>query len=68
MVNDACRDADGEMVTRADMTFVGAKIGISLGDDSNYTVTAASRSTPAVMGNEKDYISLGISGSAGAFS
>ena len=68
MDNDAFRVADGEMVTRADMTFGGAKIGISLGDDTNYTVTAASGSTPAVMGNEKDYISLGISGTAGAFS
>jgi hypothetical protein len=68
MDNDSLRDADSEMVTRADMTFGGAKIGISLGDDSNYTVTAASGSTPAVVGNEKDYISLGISGSAGAFS
>ena len=31
MDNDAFRVADGEMVTRADMTFGGAKIGISLG-------------------------------------
>ena len=36
MDNDAFRVADGEMVTRADMTFGGAKIGISLGDD-HYT-------------------------------
>ena len=68
MENDAFRVADGEMVTRADMTFGGAKIGISLGDDTNYTVTAASATTPAVKGTEKDYISLGITGSAGAFS
>ena len=51
MDNDSFLDADGKMVTRADMTFGGAKIGISLGDDSNYTVTAASGSIPAVMGN-----------------
>ena len=56
MDNDSFRDADGEMVTRADMTFGGAKIGISLGDDTN------------ISGTEKDYISLGITGSAGAFS
>ena len=68
MENDAFRVADGEMVTRADMTFGGAKIGISLGDDTNYTVTAASATTPAVKGTAKDYISLGITGSAGAFS
>lgn len=68
MEADTFRDADGEMVTRADMTFGGAKLSVSLGDDTNYTVTAASGSTPAVMGTEKDYISLGISGSAGAFS
>ena len=37
MDNDAFRDADGEMVTRADMTFGGAKIGISLGDDTHIT-------------------------------
>ena len=61
MDNDAFRVADGEMVTRADMTFGGAKIGISLGDD-HYTHTASS------PGTEKDYISLGITGSAGAFS
>jgi hypothetical protein len=66
--NDAFRVADGEMVTRADMTFGGAKISISLGDDTNYTVTAASATTPAVKGTAKDYISLGITGSAGAFS
>ena len=59
MDNDAFRDADGEMVTRADMTFGGAKISVSLGDDTKLS------SNP---GNEKDYISLGISGSAGAFS
>ncbi|MDB0044762.1 porin, partial [Planktomarina temperata] len=68
MENDAFRVADGEMVTRADMTFGGAKIGISLGDDTNYTVTAASGTTPAVKGTEKDYISLGITGTAGSFS
>ena len=56
MDNDDFRVADGEMVTRADMTFGGAKIGISLGDDTN------------ISGTEKDYISLGITGSAGAFS
>ncbi len=56
MENDDFRVADGEMVTRADMTFGGAKIGISLGDDSN------------ISGTEKDYMSLGITGSAGAFS
>ena len=56
MDNDTFRAADGEMVTRADMTFGGAKIGISLGDDTN------------ISGTEKDYISLGITGSAGAFS
>ena len=56
MDNDSFRDADGEMVTRADMTFGGAKIGISLGDDTN------------ISGTEKDYISLGITGSAGSFS
>ena len=56
MDNDSFRDADGEMVTRADMTFGGAKIGISLGDDTN------------ISGTEKDYMSLGITGSAGAFS
>ena len=56
MEADAFRDADDEMVTRADMTFGGAKIGISLGDDTN------------ISGTEKDYISLGITGSAGAFS
>ena len=37
MDNDAFRVADGEMVTRADMTFGGAKIGISLGDDTQVT-------------------------------
>ena len=60
MDNDAFRVADGEMVTRADMTFGGAKIGISLGDDT----------TPLALSpvTEKDYISLGITGSAGAFS
>ena len=56
MDNDDFRVAKNEMVTRADMTFGGAKIGISLGDDTN------------ISGTEKDYISLGISGSAGAFS
>ena len=56
MDNDDFRVADGEMVTRADMTFGGAKIGISLGDDTN------------ISGTEKDYISLGITGSAGSFS
>ena len=56
MDNDDFRVADGEMVTRADMTFGGAKIGISLGDDTN------------ISGTEKDYMSLGITGSAGAFS
>ena len=56
MDNDTFRAADGEMVTRADMTFGGAKIGISLGDDTN------------ISGTEKDYISLGITGSAGSFS
>jgi outer membrane protein OmpU len=56
MDNDTFRVADGEMVTRADMTFGGAKIGISLGDDTN------------ISGNDKDYLSLGITGSAGAFS
>ena len=66
MVNDAFRVADGEMVTRADMTFGGAKIGISLGDDTN--LANPTNATPAVPGNEKDYISLGITGSAGAFS
>ena len=56
MDNDDFRVADGEMVTRADMTLGGAKIGISLGDDTN------------ISGTEKDYISLGITGSAGSFS
>ena len=56
MDNDDFRVAKNEMVTRADMTFGGAKIGISLGDDTN------------ISGTEKDYISLGITGSAGAFS
>ena len=56
MDNDNFRVAKNEMVTRADMTFGGAKIGISLGDDTN------------ISGTEKDYISLGITGSAGAFS
>jgi outer membrane protein OmpU len=56
MDNDTFRVADGEMVTRADMTFGGAKIGISLGDDTN------------ISGTDKDYLSLGITGSAGAFS
>ena len=56
MDNDAFRVADGEMVTRADMTFGGAKIGISLGDDTN------------ISGTDKDYISLGITGSAGSLS
>ena len=56
MDNDTFRAADGEMVTRADMTFGGAKIGISLGDDTN------------ISGTDKDYLSLGITGSAGAFS
>ena len=56
MDNDDFRVAKDEMVTRADMTFGGAKIGISLGDDTN------------ISGTEKDYISLGITGSAGAFS
>ena len=66
MDNDAFRAADGEMVTRADMTFGGAKIGISLGDDTN--LANPTNATPAVPGNEKDYISLGITGTAGAFS
>ena len=56
MDNDDFRVAKNEMVTRADMTFGGAKIGISLGDDTN------------ISGTEKDYISLGITGTAGAFS
>ncbi|MDB9881490.1 porin, partial [Planktomarina temperata] len=56
MDNDTFRVAKNEMVTRADMTFGGAKIGISLGDDTN------------ISGTEKDYMSLGITGSAGAFS
>ena len=56
MDNDSFRVADGEMVTRADMTFGGAKIGISLGDDTN------------ISGTDKDYISLGITGSAGSLS
>jgi len=66
MDNDAFRVADGEMVTRADMTFGGAKIGISLGDDTN--LANPTNATPAVPGNEKDYISLGITGTAGSFS
>ena len=66
MDNDTFRAADGEMVTRADMTFGGAKIGISLGDDTN--LANPTNATPAVPGNEKDYISLGITGTAGAFS
>ena len=66
MENDAFRVADGEMVTRADMTFGGAKIGISLGDDTN--LANPTNATPAVPGNEKDYISLGITGTAGSFS
>ena len=66
MDNDDFRVADGEMVTRADMTFGGAKIGISLGDDTN--LANPNNATPAVPGTEKDYISLGITGSAGSFS
>ena len=64
MDNDSFRDADGEMVTRADMTFGGAKLSVSLGDDTHINPTKAAIPAP---GNEKDYISLGISGSAGAF-
>jgi hypothetical protein len=66
MDNDAFRDADDEMVTRADITFGGAKISVSLGDDTH--LDNPTKATTPVPGNEKDYISLGISGSAGAFS
>ena len=65
MEADAFRDADDEMVTRADMTFGGAKLSVSLGDDTHINPTKAAIPAP---GNEKDYISLGISGSVGAFS
>ena len=64
--NDAFRDADDEMVTRADVTFGGAKLSVSLGDDTH--LDNPTKATIPVAGNEKDYISLGISGSAGAFS
>lgn len=56
MDKDAFRAADGEMVIRADMTLGGAKISVSLGDDTNL----------ATPGNETDYISLGVTGTAGA--
>ena len=60
MDNDAFRAADGEMVTRADMTLGGAKVSVSLGDDTNLT-------TATPPGTETDYMSLGITGTAGAF-
>jgi hypothetical protein len=60
MDNDAFHAADGEMVTRADMTLGGAKVSVSLGDDTNLT-------TATPPGTETDYMSLGITGTAGAF-
>ena len=66
MDNDAFRAADGEMVTRADMTLGGAKVSVSLGDDTN--LANPTNATPAVPGNETDYISLGVTGTAGALS
>ena len=66
MDNDAFRDADDEMVTRADMAFGGTKLSVSLGDDTH--LDNPTKAAIPVPGNEKDYISLGISGSAGAFS
>ena len=51
---------------RADVTFGGAKLSVSLGDDTH--LDNPTKATIPVAGNEKDYISLGISGSAGAFS
>ena len=66
MDNDAFRDADDEMVTRADMAFGGTKFSVSLGDDTH--LDNPTKAAIPVPGNEKDYISLGISGSAGAFS
>ena len=60
MDNDAFRAADGEMVTRADMTLGGAKVSVSLGDDTNLT-------TATPPGTETDYMSLGVTGTAGAF-
>ena len=35
MDNDAFRAADGDMVSRADMTLGGAKVSVSLGDDTS---------------------------------
>lgn len=58
MDNDAFRVADGEMVTRADMMFGAAKVSVSLGDDTNV----------ATPGPETDYLSLGITGTAGELS
>ena len=66
MDNDAFRAADGEMVTRADMTLGAAKVSVSLGDDTH--LTNPTGATPAVPGNEKDYLSLGITGTAGELS
>ncbi|MGB2196762.1 MAG: porin, partial [Planktomarina sp.] len=65
MDNDAFRAADGEMVTRADMMFGAAKVSVSLGDDTNLNNPNA---TPPVVANEKDYLSLGITGTAGELS
>ena len=45
MDNDAFRAADGEMVTRADMTLGGAKVSVSLGDETN--LANPTNATPA---------------------
>ena len=64
MDNDAFRAADGDMVTRAGMTLGGAKVSVSLGDDTS--LANPTNATPAVPGNESDYNSLGVTGTAGA--
>ena len=51
---------------RADVTLGGAKLSVSLGDDTH--LDNPTKATIPVAGNEKDYISLGITGSAGSFS
>ena len=64
MDDDAFRAVDGDMVTRAGMTLGGAKVRVSLGDDTS--LDNPTNATPAVPGNESDYNSLGVTGTAGA--
>lgn len=45
MDKDAFRAADGEMVIRADMTLGGAKISVSLGDDTNLALQVTKQIT-----------------------